>query len=206
MYVEYRNGNGSPWIADPHHTPTAESTCLQYSPNDLCEFCKAGNPLKCTQGYVSYNQVSATGRNYWLFGLLANVRCEGPRDARGLPEDVSDMIKAAAEADGDDGHSHSFISLEDFKTVLFKELNEKVSDWNNNKENKWKEEGYKPTDRYDAFYDWSKIDHKDRPPEYTTLVTYCEKLIEEKSVDRILLQDESLLSEVQVRLVFWFDN
>jgi hypothetical protein len=125
-----------------------------------------------------------------MFGLLANVRGDGPRDPLGLPEDVSEVIKDAAEKWGIDGHSHSFMSLEQFKKVVFDEAQ------------------CSPTDRADAFYDkdYSEEGYRRRPPYYTTIVNYCENLKKEKSLDKILLQDESVSSEVQVRLVFWFDN
>lgn len=202
MYIEYRQGNGMPWLADDHHEPKAKEYCSN------CEHCLKGQYLECEDAYVHYNQVVATGRNYWLFGLLANVRGDGPRNPLGLPNDVSSVIKAASDRYGSDGHSHSYIYLEDFKKVLFEEYQVLVDNFNNKKDD-YVEEGFVPTDRDDAFYnidysskDWFKL----LPPQYTTVINYCENLKKEKSLDKILLQDDNTTSEVQVRLVFWFDN
>ena len=55
-----------------------------------------------------------SGRNYSLFGVLADVRnYDGnvPMDEpRGLPDDVSETIKEASDRWGDDGHSHSWFT------------------------------------------------------------------------------------------------
>jgi hypothetical protein len=58
------------------------------------------------------------GRNYWLFGLLARgVRTEWEFswDARGLPEDVSDVVKHDSDQWDCDGHNHSWLSLIELK-------------------------------------------------------------------------------------------
>jgi hypothetical protein len=54
-------------------------------------------------------------RNYDLFSILADVR--GDRtpisEAKGLPEDVSDVVKAESDNWGSDGHSHSYFTMEE---------------------------------------------------------------------------------------------
>ena len=203
MFIEYKCGNGMPWQADEHHQPVWEDRCRDDSPREKwCDHCieavdKGTTQHKCDNGYINYIQVCATSRNYQLFAALAGVRGRGPRTDLGLPNDVSEMVARAADYMGSDGHSHSYMSLDEFKKVLFEELD------------------YKPTDRSDAFYEkWGIIGETDvqrqkrydnRPPEYTTIVNYCEKLKEEKSVDKRILGPE-FSSEVQIRLVFWFDN
>ena len=52
-------------------------------------------------------------RNYELFARLASVRGDG-REARGLPDDVSEMVQMYADAWEGDGHSHSWLSASDF--------------------------------------------------------------------------------------------
>lgn len=54
----------------------------------------------------------ARSRNYDRFARLAGVRGEGP-EARGLPENASDTTKALCEKWGQDGHSHSWLTLEE---------------------------------------------------------------------------------------------
>lgn len=77
------------------------------------------------QGWeIPYDDRIYSGRNYDLFAILANVRNgfgfagiptgEGfvPIDMpRGLPEDVSAIVKAISDAWDCDGHSHSFLTL-----------------------------------------------------------------------------------------------
>ena len=57
-----------------------------------------------------------TNRNYFLFGILAGVRsyCEEPiSEPKGLPDDVSDIIKELSNNYGVDGHSHSWLTLKE---------------------------------------------------------------------------------------------
>lgn len=56
-------------------------------------------------------------RNYTFFGLLANVRrggLPGSEDTRPLPNDLSSWSRNEIEVYGEDGHSHSWHSLEEF--------------------------------------------------------------------------------------------
>jgi hypothetical protein len=57
----------------------------------------------------------------------------------------------------------------------------------------------------DAFHDLAYKEYHDRPRAYTTLVNYCEKLRDKMSFDKQVL-GQDIPSEVQIRLVFWFDN
>lgn len=192
MFIEYRCGNGMPWHADDHHASEWEDRCRDKypkNPSSWCDQCKSTRPdeqTKCWNGYKQFHQVSAVSRNYQLFGLLAGVRTPGP-DPLGIPSDISQEVLEALEWYGSDFHSHSYISLEDFKDVLFNKMN------------------FKPSDSNDAFYDWRNIPWDKRPPSYTTIVNYCDKLKETKSLDKQLL-GENTTSEVQIRLVFCFDN
>lgn len=73
---------------------------------------------------VAYESRFYSGRNYDLFAILADVRNgkgfagiktgEGfvpIADPRGLPDDVSEQIKADSDRWGIDGHSHSWLTL-----------------------------------------------------------------------------------------------
>ena len=51
-------------------------------------------------------------RNYVLFGALAGVRCDGP-EAKGIPDDASDLAQMLIDQDGSDGHSHSYLNLDE---------------------------------------------------------------------------------------------
>lgn len=168
MFIEYR-ANGGSWQAAPEHKNVKED-----------------------DDYERVTEVWATGRNYDLFAKMAGVRGRGP-EPKGLPDDVSDIVNLAADQWGGDGHSHSFMSLEEFEAVLRKC-------------------GYRFNhDRTDAFYEPNYNnpepfkDAKDAPPDFTTVVNYGKKLRQEVSqIDSIILGDEP--SKVDIRVVFWFDN
>lgn len=71
--------------------------------------------------HVPYQKRAYRGRDYELFGLLADgVRSSHTFSfkARGLPNDVSPEVKANAEAWGVDGHNHSYIYLNELKALI----------------------------------------------------------------------------------------
>ena len=67
------------------------------------------------------------GRDYNLFAFMVGVRVYQERSAeelikpvskpRGLPKDVSHSVREASKDWGDDGHSHSWLNLEELKEV-----------------------------------------------------------------------------------------
>lgn len=59
-------------------------------------------------------------RNYSLFALLAKVRGTHKEslDPRGLPKDVSSIVKKEYIKWNGDGHTHSYISLNELKILL----------------------------------------------------------------------------------------
>jgi hypothetical protein len=75
-----------------------------------------------------------TGRNYGLFGILADVRngrgfagCDlGDKkniiaEPKGIPEDASVKVKAGAFDYGEDGHSHSWFTLKELQDFDWKQ-------------------------------------------------------------------------------------
>lgn len=85
--------------------------------------------IRCsTPGELRVEPEVYEGRNYNLFAMLANVRNgygfagvdtgDGfvPIDMpRGLPPDVSVLVKKQSDGWGDDGHSHSYFTLRELK-------------------------------------------------------------------------------------------
>jgi len=56
-----------------------------------------------------------TDRHYELFDKLAGVRGSGSRpESLGVPEDVSQLARVMIAGWADDGHSHSYPSLDEF--------------------------------------------------------------------------------------------
>lgn len=166
LFIEHKLGNG-PWIADKGHEVISEDE-------------EDGE-----DGYKYVNDVDSSGRNYTLFGYLAGVRTEGP-NAKGLPKDVSEMVNTASELYGDDGHSHSYCSLKQFKTACNKAG------------------VYDPSKKYEpvAFSGDYNMD-------YGNLIAYLER---EETRLKLELETEKMLSgkrmntTVKTRLVFFFDN
>ena len=66
------------------------------------------------------NNFPNQGRDYWLFGLLANVRCDVPYGfaPKGIPEDISSEVKTIFDEWDSDGHSHSYLTREELKAKL----------------------------------------------------------------------------------------
>jgi len=65
----------------------------------------------------------ARARNYERFAALAGVRGDGP-PAKGVPEDLSETTRFLIEQYGNDGHSHSWLGIEE-AIAIFKE-----TEWN----------------------------------------------------------------------------
>lgn len=80
----------------------------------------------------------ATVRNYRRFAALAGVRGNGP-EPKGLPEDISDSTRLCSDEWGVDGHSHSYMDLQETAKIY---LRTEYSDENNEYINKYPESHY----------------------------------------------------------------
>lgn len=163
MFIEYKVGD-NPWFADKHHSVP------KYEDDEYAR------------------QVDSTSRNYYLFGQLAGVRTAGPTP-KGLPKDVTDLVKRTSDGYGTDGHSHSFIYLDDFAKVVKTNYDKYLH--NND---------FEPI----AFYDDFRLNYS-----YPNLVAY---LIKQKELLELDAESEKMIlgqefnTKVEVRLVFFFDN
>ena len=99
LYPEYRVDGGA-W---------------QSHPDIVVETEEAGTPDEYV--YVYYNE--GIGRNYSLFADMAGVRGHGPAP-KGIPADVSPIVKLAIDRWEADGHSHSYMSLNELKKLMQK--------------------------------------------------------------------------------------
>ena len=164
MFIEHRENPDQPWKSDPGHSTFIED------------------------GDVYVHAVSATNRNYELFGILASVRSNGciyPQ--RGLPDDVSPLVKQESDRWDSDAHSHSWLTLQEFKICLAAAK----YDWTKEKCST-------------AFYEWQSFkSYKDRPPDYTPIVWRCEEYIDSVLGENVLLGTQH---RPETRIVFWFDN
>lgn len=60
---------------------------------------------------------AARERNYKRFAAIAGVRGDGPKP-KGLPEDISDTTKHLVDHWGPDGHSHTWLSLQEAVNIF----------------------------------------------------------------------------------------
>lgn len=70
---------------------------------------------------VAYADYWYHGRDYRLFGLLAGIRYDHPDqidEPRDWPDDVSDEVLLDIEGWGDDGHSHSWQTLQELDAAM----------------------------------------------------------------------------------------
>lgn len=59
----------------------------------------------------------ARERNYDRFAALAGVRGEGP-EPKGIPQDASPLARYESEEWGDDGHSHSWLPVDEAAKIF----------------------------------------------------------------------------------------
>jgi hypothetical protein len=107
------------------------NTCTQYYLSSINEIPYGGDPLdyeildwgeaKATMSF-DYETLRRSNfyfnRDYAFFALLGNVRNDGTipflsRD-RGLPDDISDPMYNWVKSWDSDGHSHSYLTLDEF--------------------------------------------------------------------------------------------
>lgn len=70
--------------------------------------------------YHDMNNFPNRGRDYWMFGLLADVRCDVPYGfaAKGIPDELSPEVKMIFDEWGGDGHSNSYLTREELKAKV----------------------------------------------------------------------------------------
>lgn len=112
MHVEYKNYKFIGYDGDNKPQYVKEWACGDYFKI---------NPYYTTNNSAGEKLYSLVGfcndRNYELFSILADVRNYGGTDyisePRGLPADVTKEVKEDADNWGDDGHSHSYMTLKE---------------------------------------------------------------------------------------------
>lgn len=68
-------------------------------------------------GETKWEWPIATNRHYRRFALLAGVRGDGP-PPKGLPDDISETGKFVADSWAGDGHSHSWLPLDEATRIF----------------------------------------------------------------------------------------
>lgn len=151
-----------------------------------------------------------SGRNYELFGILADVRGVGNpviSEPKGLPEDVSDVVKNESDRWGSDGHSHSYLTLRELVEYLEKNPKIKYDGFVNPEDaKKLDETGETPNIWAGGVNHELKWVHREWEEDST--VKYLVDKVRQKLQDVLWVRTEYQTPEHEekIRIVFWFDN
>ena len=178
-----------------------------------------------------YSKHPYDGRNYVLFGFLADVRngsgfggvdigdrIEPIAETRGLPVDVSDYVKKQSDDWNDDGHSRSWFTLDELKKANWEQKITKRGEVSKEEYAIFKKDGVPKT--WCGHCSGSKVinidekayekiekvkgEHYSISIEWQTkLSSYCADFKKSMKALEKLLKYKNVLD---VRVVFWFDN
>lgn len=147
-------------------------------------------------------------RNYDLFNVLAEVRGNGPSISppRGLPDDVSSVVKKESDRWNGDGHSHSYFTLAELKEYYKNNSHTSHNGFLSKRQIKeLDEDNHTP-------YNWSEWSNPDLEYREWKEVSSLKKIVD-KVDDRMrkefwVSKDDEDTSKFddKFRIVFWFDN
>ena len=151
------------------------------------------------------------GRDYELFGILADVRhgAEGGpiSQPKGLPQDVSNITKKESDNWGSDGHSHSYFTLCELKDYLEKNPMIKRSGMVPLAEAEKLDKGEGTPDMWAGWVN-PELNWVHREWEEKSTLNYLVDKLNERMKDEFYIQDDKRNPEKEqhIRMVFWFDN
>lgn len=159
-----------------------------------------------------------SGRDYELFSALADVRSSYGDTAvfsepRGLPDDVSDIVRAQNDRWSSDAHSHSYATLQELENWVEQQPSIPVSGWVTNQNAHIVDSGGIPTEYYaegglNYESDRSELVWRRWNQPYSVLADFLEAATR-RCRDEFWVGEATLLSDQQksrFRVVFWFDN
>ena len=195
FFVEYRTPGDNGWHADERHKICTDAFIGQdgkfHHDPDYTSVTDLGVGTKTLvhegKEYLVTDYEGddplAIHRPYGLFGFLADVRASMGTaiiPPRGIPRDVSDIVRKAIDDYGGDGHSHHYLSLEEFEMVL----------------GEWKKSAIEDARQNHEESDWYEN-------AYQEIVDYIKDQIGKKSYEC----EEGLFdTRTEARVVFFFDN
>lgn len=167
---------------------------------------------------VTYNKRDYSGRNYHLFGFLAQVRRDDPNgfEPRGVPDDVSAVVAKEIEQWGNDGHSHSYLLLSELKAARELLSLQKIEVRGMMKVEQWEafqESLASPEPNYDLLYPYCQATNGqgytqfsvDLPADY--MIGSClDTIIKSFDVDPAERKAMFGSEPDDYRIVFFFDN
>lgn len=148
-----------------------------------------------------------SGRNYNLFGVLAGVR--GGYEIcppRGLPSDVSDIVKKNSDRWDSDGHSHSYFTLAELKEYYKNNSHTSHNGFINKRQIKeLDEDGITPY----SWSEWSGPNLQYREWKEDSSLKPLVESLDKRMRDEFWVQEEvedTSKEDSKIRVVFWFDN
>lgn len=153
------------------------------------------------------------GRDYELFGFLAGVRGEQQHfEQKGFPDDASPKVREICEGYGVDGHSHSWLTLEELQTVGWEDDKVMIKESGIMANKQW--EKFQETikigkpDYSLRFPYWGAGEYLETPSSYhewEVPITIEFKHFYEEVVKRLPTYCRDCKPN-EIRIVFWFDN
>lgn len=148
-------------------------------------------------------------RHYGLFGILAGVRMSDvPRisDPKGIPKDTSPEIRYQVKRYGDDGHSHSYLSLHDLKDF---DWDQTINDTAQLTKSRYDKIIANDPDDILHLGEWKESFGLNEPvakADYRiTLREICQDFLD-KTLSRMEGLKDNSQNDHDIRIVFWFDN
>lgn len=161
-------------------------------------------------------------RNYFAFGILAGVRssleCIYPE--RGLPSDICQQIKLFSDMYGPDGHTHSYLSLSELKTII--DANQSIRyavDYENYKLFKngyddfqsvpsWIAKQYTciTNEQMDLYLEYYAFSNNEKFLTYVRVNPSATSRDYKEELREVYNDILSLSKGKEARIVFWFDN
>jgi hypothetical protein len=207
IYVERKTETGweavqglNPWIS--HYKEWVQSARDRGEHERADELYKAAVEMEVKEPWV-YEGWIYNGRNYALFAMLADVRNDYNfkpiSHPKGLPSDVSDYVKQQSDQWGEDGHSHSWLSLRELLDYDW-EQTATIKGW----VTKEQAEEYRRTGKTPSHWS-SDVWPRDRYEEISWQVKYSDYVRD--FIDYSLLKLKQFACPPEdIRIVFWFDN
>ena len=157
--------------------------------------------IKTNSGKWIELQQLDVGRNYDMFGVLADVRnyvnAVSISEPRGIPEDVSKKVMKEIEGWDCDGHSHSWLSWKDIQEYDWKQI------FHDGRESAV----VKSTGKELWKASYSDKSYNSEDIEFKFLDRTADELISDdwKEVFQVMSEQSKILGDENVRIVFWFD-
>jgi hypothetical protein len=152
-----------------------------------------------------------TDRHYALFSALAGVRGSGEplfSEPRGLPDDVSDIVRAEHDRWDGDGHSHSYATLAELRAWAEKQDIQFISGWTSEADAlALDQNGTPPTDWFPIQNRWATV-YREWAEPFRVMGALLQSMIDRARDEFWCRADTALTAEQEqkFRIVFWFDN